>query len=208
MISFVYFDLGGVVELDFSGTDGWNILKKELGVPENKYIEFDQIFSEFEQLICTSMDVEELKNILNKRLGIHISPDFSLLNAFVTKFERNPSIWPVIKEIHQNTKIGLFTMMYPGMLPAIYATGIMPPDTWDIIIDSSVVRRTKYDDKLYKIAMHQAQVPPEQILYIENSQKYIEKAKGFGWQTFLYDPKAPTESSTHLLDYYHKHLTK
>jgi FMN phosphatase YigB (HAD superfamily) len=208
MISFVYFDLGGVVEIDFSGNDGWNTLKKELGVPENKYIEFDQIFSEFEQLITTSMDIEDLKEVLNKRLGTHIPPDFSLLNGFVTKFERNPSIWPVIKEIHEKSKIGLLTMMYQRMLPAIYAQGIIPPDTWDIIIDSSVVRRTKYDDKLYKIAMHQANVPPEQILFVENSEKYILKATSFGWQTFLYDPKYPNTSSKHLLDYYHKHIAK
>ena len=36
MISFVYFDVGGVAIKDFSGSDKWTELKKEVGVtPEN-----------------------------------------------------------------------------------------------------------------------------------------------------------------------------
>ena len=34
MISFVYFDVGGVVILDFSGTNKWEMVKKEWGITD------------------------------------------------------------------------------------------------------------------------------------------------------------------------------
>lgn len=36
MIKFIYFDVGGVAIRDFNGTDKWENLKKELGIPKEK----------------------------------------------------------------------------------------------------------------------------------------------------------------------------
>ncbi len=40
-VKFVYFDLGGVAILDFSGTDKWSQLKMELGIGAEKEKQFE-----------------------------------------------------------------------------------------------------------------------------------------------------------------------
>lgn len=40
MVRFVYFDVGGVVYFDFSKTDNWDKLTKEIGINQNQKEEF------------------------------------------------------------------------------------------------------------------------------------------------------------------------
>ncbi len=173
MISFVYFDLGGVIEIDFSGNNGWEDLKKELGVNPEDYPKFDAIYAEYDQRICTNMDIEHFKEVLNHRLNLHIPHEYSLMNGFVSRFEKNPSIWPVINEMHTNCKVGVLTMIYPGMYASMKHAGILPEVDWDVILDSSEVGLTKLQDELFDLATVNANVAPQQILYVENTQNIL-----------------------------------
>ncbi len=172
MIKFVYFDLGGVVIRDFSGTNNWEIVKKEWNLT-------DEYWDKFEPKLCAGKQ--------------KIDPD--LLNAFVSRFETNPSIWPVIAEIHKSCRIGLLTNMYPGMFKAIQDAKIMPDVAWDVIIDSSVVGLAKPDPQIFKLAQTRAGASGQDILFVENSPRNTQAATDFGWQIFLYDSAHPEESS-------------
>ena len=48
MVSFVYFDVGGVVVLDFSSTDKWEQLKKELSITKNNDAESESFWDKYE----------------------------------------------------------------------------------------------------------------------------------------------------------------
>jgi len=50
----------------------------------------------------------------------------------------------------------------------------------DIFISSCFVRFRKPDHDIYKIAMDIAQVPPEQVVYIDDRPMFVEVAKGLG----------------------------
>ncbi len=175
MIKFVYFDLGGVVIRDFSGTDNWVELKNERGIT-------DDYWDKFEPELCVGKQ----------------KIDNDLLNAFVSRFEKNPSIWPVIDKIHKSCKIGLLTNMYPGMFKAIQNAKILPDVAWSVIIDSSVEGIAKPDSEIFKLAEEKAQVKGQEILFVENSPGHVQAAKSFGWQTFLYDSAHPADSSQKL----------
>ena len=60
MISFVYFDVGGVLAIDFSGNDGFTQLGKEMGVPEGHMGEFMQLFIDEERACCTTDPIDML----------------------------------------------------------------------------------------------------------------------------------------------------
>ena|SRR3989344_1830153 len=179
MISFVYFDVGGVVILDFSGTNKWEMVKKEWGIT-------DAYWDDFEPKLCAGKE--------------QISQD--LLNAFVSRFEINKSIWPVIEKIRQKCKIGLLTSQYPGMFEAIKKRGLIPDIDWNVIIDSSVVGLAKPDPKIFKLAEQTAGVKGNEIFFVENSPKNIQAARSLGWRTFLYDPVHPEESSKKLSQFF------
>jgi FMN phosphatase YigB (HAD superfamily) len=199
MISFVYFDLGGVLVRDFSGTDNWNVMKREFGVPEKRWKEFDDLYDTYEmEDVCLTRDVDTLIPIFAERFGIQFPKGYSWLSDFVSKFERNPSIYPIIKHVQKNCRTGILTNMYPRMFDAIEEAGLLPPYSWDVIIDSTVVGFQKPDKKIFMLAEKLAGVKKKEILFIENTKENIEGAKAVGWQTFWYDSSDHEESCRKL----------
>ena len=187
MISFVYFDVGGVVIDDFYGNNRWSELKQELGINAANQAAFEKIWARYALELCIDRDVETLLPILSKELGLQFPKDYSLLNGFVSRFYANPGIAPVIVGLKRKTKIGLLTDMYPGMFTAIERKGILPDIKWDVTVDSSIELLQKPDRKLFKLAEVKAGAPTEEILFIDNGPEHVKEAQAFGWQTFLYD---------------------
>ena len=61
-IKFIYFDVGGVVILDYSKTNKWNEMLEDLGVSEETKPMFNQLFEEHEQRICSGEDINIFLN--------------------------------------------------------------------------------------------------------------------------------------------------
>lgn len=200
---FVYFDLGGVAILDFSKTNKWQELRRELGVSPERDPDFVDLWSQYSDRICIDLDVDTLLPIIKQKFGPQLSPSYSLLiDGFVNRFAANESIWPVMNEIHRSCKVGLLTNAYLRMYQAVKERGILPEVTWDTLIDSSVVGLQKPDPRIYNLAEEKADSKGSEILFVENSPEHVNAAKAFDWQTFLYDPANPEDSSSKLLKFY------
>ena len=198
MIKFVYFDVGGVVILDFSGTPKWEELKRNIGVTEENKELFEKIWLKYRNRINIDFDADMFLPILTKEVGLHFPKNYSMLQDFVNRFEANPSIWSVIEKAQSKVRVGLLTNMYPRMFDAIQKKGILPSTHWNTIIDSSVVKYQKPDKRIFEIAEKEVGVAHDSILFVENSVEHVLAAKEFGWQTFLYDSRNPEESSNKL----------
>src|SRR4030042_2099156 len=202
MIKFVYFDVGGVAIRDFSGTNKFREMKKVLGVHERYDKDFDKLCKKYEDNgLNLNFPVDDLIPIITEKYGTKLPPDFSLLDYFVDNFEQNKSIWPVVKKVKRNCKVGLLTNMYVGMFEKIVEAKLLPLVKWDVIIDSSKIGMQKPDRKIYKFEQEKRGVENNEILFIDNSQKNIDAAKIFGWKTFLYDPSNHEESCRKISDF-------
>ncbi len=198
MISFVYFDLGGVVIDDFSGNAKWNELKRELGVTKETNAGFEDIWARYEAEICLDRDVQTLVPILTKELKVTLPIDYSLLRGFTNRFYANPFIWPVLKYVQKRSRLGLLTNMYPGMFTAIQKRKILPNVTWNVVIDSSIELLQKPDERVFALAEARAGVPAAEILFVDNGAEHIQAAEALGWQTFFYDASDHQASSKAL----------
>lgn len=197
MIRFIYFDVGGVTILDFTATNQWQELEKELKIHNSQ--EFIKFWDKYEPELCVGRDTETLIPLIKKQFGVNISSNYSLLiDGFVKRFRQNKSIWPVIKDFHKFFKIGLLTNMYPRMFEEIKGHNLLPDISWDVIIDSSIVKLKKPDPRFFELAEERAGVKGSEILFIDNTIRNIEAAKIFGWQTFLYDSMNPEKSNIEL----------
>jgi FMN phosphatase YigB (HAD superfamily) len=199
-ISFVYFDIGGVVVQDFFGTNKWKQLQLDLGITEKHTLRFQAVWKQYRNRICINTNVDSLLPVFQKEFGITYPQGYSLLEDFVNRFEQNLSIWPVIEKIHTYYPVGLLTNMYVGMYPLILKKGLLPPVTWNVIVDSSVVGLQKPDGKIYELAKQRANVHHNEILFVENGEDNLKAAQNLGWQTFFYDSRHPAESSQKLLE--------
>lgn len=198
MIKFVYFDVGGVVIRDFSGTNKWEELKSGMGIKSDQAKDFNEIFDKYEPDVCVGRDVETLVPMLREKLGLKLPENYSFLLDFVNRFEKNESIWPILKKLKENHGMGLLTNMYPNMLDAIYKAGLMPEVEWDLIIDSSIEKVRKPQVEIFQLSQDRSGFKGEEILFVENGAKHVEAAKKFGWQTFLYDPTNVVQSNHDL----------
>lgn len=197
--TFVYFDLGAVAIKDFKGTDKWAEMKRFMGVPRAQDKEFDDLYDRYElRELCLTRDVDSLVPILKRKFNLKVSNDFSMLNYFVEHFEQNRSIWPIIKRVEKDHRIGFLTNMYPRMYEAIKERNLLPPFEWDVIIDSSIEGVQKPDKEIFELAERKAGVKGRKILFIDDNLKNVKAAKKHGWQTFLYNPSNHEESSRKL----------
>lgn len=197
-IKFIYFDVGGVLLLDYSGNNKWEEMKKGMGIEQNKSQDFERIWEAYNKRVCLDYDVDEIVPILEKELSLTLPSNYSLLEDFVSRFDLNHSIWPIVKSAEEKYGLGLLTNMYPRMLSLIQKSELIPNINWDVVIDSSIVGCQKPESQIYEISEQRAKTEGNEILFIENGIENIEAAKKRGWQTFLYDPQKPEESSQSL----------
>jgi FMN phosphatase YigB (HAD superfamily) len=176
-------------------------MKREMGVKESFDKGFDRIFDKYEPEVCLGREVDSLLPIFEEKFSIKFPKNYSMLNDFVKRFNKNESIWPAVKVAKETGRVGLLTDMYPRMLNGIKRFDLLPPFTWDVIVDSSLEKLKKPDPKIFRLAEEKAGVKNNEILFIDNSVKNIEAAKKMGWQTFFYDSSAVEESSNNLLKF-------
>lgn len=194
-IDFIYFDLGGVVVLDFSKTNKWQELFKAIGIDEEHLGEFGKFFHEYEQQLNAGMSFDIFIEKAKHQFKLTIQTGEELLNGFVTRFEVNPTIQPVLSELLQNYRLGLLTNMYPGMFKAIKSRGLLPNINWEMVVDSSLEGFAKPQPEIYLLAKERIGLKAENILFIDNSEKNIIAAQKLGWETVLYDPLQLEESN-------------
>lgn len=202
-ISFVYFDVGGVAIKDFSDTNKWEQMFRDLGIPQSKCPAADKYISSFSQQICTGkINIDDLLPNLRRSYGATVSDNFSILEYLVNHFERNEGVWEVVHHLSEkNVKLGLLTDQYPNMLDLINSHKMLPPVNWDVIIDSTLVGYQKPMPEIYSIAQEKAGVPANEILFIDNRQKNLDGAKKAGWQTYLYNSSDYEQSNQELEDF-------
>ncbi len=206
-ISFVFFDVGGVLIKDFSETDKWEILKAELGATGDSAIKFESIFRDHNnQLVTGKIDAEKMLQIISTQLELTIPPNFKFLNYFVNHFEQNKGIWDIVEYAKSRARIGLLTDMYPGMLSEIRSAQLLPSISWDVIVDSSVEKVKKPFPEIYQIATDRAGVRAEEILFIDNKQDNLDGVKSAGWQTYFYDSSDYSQSNRELLEFVNQKL--
>ncbi len=205
MIKFVYFDIGGVAILDFSGTDSWEKLMTEIGIKKKYHESFKSYWDTIDSEISSMSDIDILVPAIENKFKIKFPKDYSfLVDGFVRKFCKNETIWPVIKEVKKTCKIGLLTNMYPKMLPEILKAKLLPEVKWDEIIDSSIEKVQKPVPGVFRLAEERCGFKGEDILFVDNTKRHLDGAEKFNWQTFLYDPKNPEKSSKNLLEYFRR----
>lgn len=197
---FIYFDVGGVAMTDFSANNGWSYLKKSLSDRETIEEEFDVWWKKEEDSIHIGGEkLDDLVPDLIESLDVSIEKDFSLMKAFIDRFETNEHIWPAIDLASSKANIGLLTNMYTGMFAEIANANLLPKANWAEIVDSSIERVRKPDAAIYEIAQDRANTKPEDIFFIDNLEENLVIPKQMGWSTFLYDPQNQEKSGKELL---------
>lgn len=198
-IKFIYFDVGGVLILDFSETTKWDEMLSDLGLVGELKQQFSALFAEHEERIARGEDVGAFVEAARSKLGVSFPPDYDMTADFVSRFALNPSMLKLVTKLREDYKLGLLTAQYPGMLEMIKGRGLIPPEMkWDVVIDSSVEGMTKPELEIYLLAEEKAGVSAEEILFVDNKPQLLQIPRERGWQVSAYDPQYPELSTRQL----------
>ena len=92
----IFFDVGGVVILDFSGTNKWEVMLRSMGINDENEDRFLKVWNKYKKRRCIDFDVDSMIDELRDYVGLKLSGNFSFLDQFVNRFDPNPTIWPVL----------------------------------------------------------------------------------------------------------------
>lgn len=200
-IKFIYFDVGGVLVKDFSTTNKWDLMISEWEISEDNKSELHELFKKFEGKVCLGeKSVEEFLPLVEKKFGVKFSKNYSLNQDFVNRFNKNEGLEEIIAEFKDKYKFGLLTNMYPGMLNLIKEKKLIPKIEW-IIVDSSVEKCKKPEEKIYEVAQKMAGFKAEEILFVDNKKDNLEIPKKMGWQCFYYESSDYEKSNRQLKEF-------
>lgn len=199
-MKFVYFDIGGVLEEDFSNTNNLNLLLDDLGVLKENIGESIVLFNEFEKEACCGRNVEEFLPILEHKFKIKFPKNYSLNKDFIDRFKINKGIDEIIENVKNKYQLGLLTNMYPEMLKMIQDKNLIPKINWQVIIDSSVEKCKKPERRIYEIAENKSGFKGDEILFIDNRKENLEVPQKMGWQTFWFNSSDYKRSNQELAE--------
>lgn len=195
-IKFIYFDLGGVM---LNWRNGFKKFAKEHNKEYEQFIERHHLHgqkagrgtidtNEFWNSICSDLNIVHSKNI--EDWADHIT------NYFTPIKETHE----LARELVKKYSIGILSNTEFRIVENEIKKGLIPQLNYSVIIQSCDVGYAKPDMEIFHLAQQQANVKPEEILYIDDIEKYIRKAETLGWNGFVFDENNPKSSVEEIKD--------
>jgi FMN phosphatase YigB (HAD superfamily) len=186
-ISFVFFDINGCLVRFFHRA--FTQLAEKTGAPVDV---IETTFWHYNDQICRGeMTLAEFNKILAKRLEID-SVDWQ--QYYLEAVDPIPQMHELLSWVSEHYKVGLLSNIMPGFIDGLRQKGLIPPVTYDVIVDSSKTGAIKPERKIYELAQQQAGCPPQEILLVDDDRANVMAAEKLGWHVLWFDDYRPGEA--------------
>lgn len=186
-VSYVYFDINGCLVEFFH--PAFDRLAEDIGQTA------DVIETAFwglnEQACRGDITMSQFNDEFAKKLSVE---PFDWQSYYFEALNPIAEMQELLKWSGENYKIGLLSNIMPGFIDRMLREGALPHLAYDQIIDSSVVDSIKPEAKIFELAQERAGVPPEEILFIDDSRANLMAAEKLGWKVIWFDSSRPSDS--------------
>lgn len=190
-VRFVYFDINGCLVRFFH--PAFTRLSAETGI-SSEIIE--TAFWHLNDEACRGdVTMPEFNETFAKKLGIEPVDWQSYYFEAIDKVEEMQSLLDWTADHYQ---VGLLSNIMPGFINRMISEGALPRVAYDQIIDSSVVKSIKPENKILEIAQQRSGVAPNEILFIDDSRANLMAAEKLGWKVMWFDDYRPDESAARI----------
>jgi FMN phosphatase YigB (HAD superfamily)/DNA-binding XRE family transcriptional regulator len=189
--SFVYFDVNGCLVYFYQGA--FNKIAAVTGVRPD---EVESAFWHFNDDVCSGqITIEEFNTRFGERLG---TDKIVWQDYYLDTVQPIQEMQELLKWAAEHYRVGLMTNIMPGLLDSMLAAGILPQLDYDVVLDSSSAKAIKPEPEIYQIAEERAGLPPEEILFIDDSRVNLMAAEKLGWKVLWFDDSHPREAAERL----------
>ena len=186
-IEFVYFDINGCLVRFYHRA--FSKVAEDLGVSSDR---FECIFLRYDDAACRGdLSLEEFNSTLAKQMEV---PYFDWSRYYMEAVEPIAETQELIEWVSKYYKCGLISNIMPGMIQEMQENGKLPKIDFDQVIESSVVHATKPEPTIFQVATERSGVPPESILFVDDTSANLVAAEKQGWKTIWFDGFSPDDS--------------
>lgn len=190
-VRFVYFDINGCLVRFFH--PAFTRLAQDTGKSADV---IETAFWHFNDAVCRGdMTMPDFNQAFADKLGID-SVDWQ--NYYFEAIDKVDEMQELLLWASQHYHVGLLSNIMPGFIPRMLEEGALPRVSYDQIVDSSVVKAIKPEEKIFQIAAERAGVEPHEILLIDDSRPNLMAAERLGWKVLWFDDYRPDESATRI----------
>lgn len=186
-ISFVYFDINGCMVRFFQRA--FSELATDTGSSPELV---EETFWHYNDAVCRGeMSMADFNLAMAKGIGANT---VDWMSYYLRAVEPISELQEFATWVSQNYRIGLLSNIMPGHIDAMLAEGLIPKLPYSAVVDSSVVGAIKPESEIYEAAQKIANVPPQEILLVDDARTNLMSAERLGWHVLWFDDFRPDES--------------
>lgn len=186
-ISFVYVDINGCMVHFFHAAFGR--IAADTGVSSDIV---ESAFWHYNDAACRGeITLDEFNAQFARKLGVD---EIRWQDYYLSAIEPITEMQELVRWAVQHYRVGLLSNIMPGLIAEMLTHDLLPRIPYDSIIDSSEVGMIKPEAQIYKLATAKANVPAEEILFIDDSRANLMSAEQQGWRVLWFDDMRPAES--------------
>lgn len=190
-VRFVYFDINGCLVKFFH--PAFTRLAADTGLSA------DVIETAFwylnEQACRGDISMPEFNDNFAQKLGIE---PVDWQSYYFEAIDPIDEIQDLLRWAAENYQVGLLSNIMPGFIERMFREGFLPRIEYAQIIDSSVEKTVKPEDRIFEIATERSGVKPEEILFIDDSRGNLTTAQKHGWKVIWFDGNQAAEGATRI----------
>jgi HAD superfamily hydrolase (TIGR01549 family) len=118
----------------------------------------------------------------------------------ILQVNRNEYLWNHMKSLYEY-RIGLLSDC-PRDKKEIILANLKPDDPFEFKLFSCSTHTTKEQDEFFIEACNQFNLPPKEILFVDDSLKNVTKANSLGFNTFLFNWVTEAELEKKTIDFF------
>ena len=186
-ISFVYVDINGCMVHFFHAAFGR--IAADTGVSSDIV---ESAFWHYNDAACRGeITLDEFNDHFARKLGVD---EIRWQDYYLSAIEPITEMQELVRWAVQHYRVGLLSNIMPGQIAEMLTHDLLPRIPYDSIIDSSEVGMIKPEAQIYELATAKANVPAEEILFIDDSRANLMSAEQQGWRVLWFDDMRPAES--------------
>lgn len=187
-ISFIYFDLGGVI---IDNERAISTIAGEVGQDSETVQGF---FDEHWRDACLGILSNEayLEKFLS-RFSPAI-PITDLVDYFTDRQGHYQETHDFVHDLLKEYKLGILSNAERGIIKTLLEKKKIPNISWEVVIESAEHGMVKPDPSIYMLAQKLAGVAAEEILFIDDRPGNVEAARALGWHAEVFDFRNPGKS--------------
>lgn len=185
-VDVILFDFGGVLA-DEGFVGGLAAIARKNGIDEEAFVALGHELVHETGFVTGRSDEGTYWRSLRRRAGIRVS-DEALRNEILSRFKLRPWMLKIVREIREDgTRIGILSDQ------TLWLDELNAKNDFfrffDYVFNSYHMGKSKMDTSHFDDIVEELQVKPKKVLFIDDNEGHIERARRQGWKTIRYKNK-------------------